>query len=289
MSSAIRRCAFPKSQPPNAQGSPRGGRCAPRRRRGRVVLDVLRAASERPDRLDRHASCGSPRELRLRSRADARARPPCRQRAPIHTGHDGGTPHAAGPRVAVHGTFPTFHGVRDNGQFYLADEQTTLAEVFKGQGYRTGRLRRRVRPGPPLGDRTGLRHLLRQLRPLEVRAGGRDRRRPAAGGRGRVARHGLAERAVPPAFLRVGAPVKTRTRPTRRPSRSRPAFRRRCMAPTTPRWHSWTHRSAVCSTRSAMHATRPSWWSRAIMANRLASTRSSSTGSSSTTRSRRCP
>ena len=36
------------------------------------------------------------------------------------------------------GTFPTFHGVRDNGQFYLADEQTTLAEVFKGQGYRTG-------------------------------------------------------------------------------------------------------------------------------------------------------
>ena len=36
------------------------------------------------------------------------------------------------------GTFPTFHGVRDNGQFYLGDEQTTLAEVLKGQGYRTG-------------------------------------------------------------------------------------------------------------------------------------------------------
>src|SRR6185295_1902520 len=34
--------------------------------------------------------------------------------------------------------FPAFHGVRDNGQFYLADEHTTLAEVLKGHGYRTG-------------------------------------------------------------------------------------------------------------------------------------------------------
>src|SRR5213078_2625029 len=36
------------------------------------------------------------------------------------------------------GTFPTFHGVRDNGQFYVGDEQTTLAEVFKARNYRTG-------------------------------------------------------------------------------------------------------------------------------------------------------
>jgi arylsulfatase A-like enzyme/Flp pilus assembly protein TadD len=36
------------------------------------------------------------------------------------------------------GTFPTFHGVRDNGQFYLADDQTTLTEVLKARGYRTG-------------------------------------------------------------------------------------------------------------------------------------------------------
>src|SRR5262245_48847842 len=36
------------------------------------------------------------------------------------------------------GTFPTFHGVRDNGQFYVSDDQITLAEVLKGQGYRTG-------------------------------------------------------------------------------------------------------------------------------------------------------
>ena len=36
------------------------------------------------------------------------------------------------------GTFPAHHGVRDNGGFYLGDEQTTLAETLKAQGYRTG-------------------------------------------------------------------------------------------------------------------------------------------------------
>ena len=36
------------------------------------------------------------------------------------------------------GTFPAFHGVRDNGGFYLGDEQVTLAEVLKERGFRTG-------------------------------------------------------------------------------------------------------------------------------------------------------
>jgi choline-sulfatase len=36
------------------------------------------------------------------------------------------------------GTFPAWHGVRDNGGFYLGDDQTTLAEVLRAQGYRTG-------------------------------------------------------------------------------------------------------------------------------------------------------
>lgn len=35
-------------------------------------------------------------------------------------------------------TFPPFHGVRDNGGFYVDDAQTTLAEVLHAQGYRTG-------------------------------------------------------------------------------------------------------------------------------------------------------
>ena len=36
------------------------------------------------------------------------------------------------------GTFPAHHGVRDNGGFYLAEEQVTLAEVLSERGYRTG-------------------------------------------------------------------------------------------------------------------------------------------------------
>jgi choline-sulfatase len=36
------------------------------------------------------------------------------------------------------GTFPTFHGVRDNGSFYVDDTITTLPEVLQGRGYRTG-------------------------------------------------------------------------------------------------------------------------------------------------------
>jgi arylsulfatase A-like enzyme/Tfp pilus assembly protein PilF len=36
------------------------------------------------------------------------------------------------------GTFPTFHGVRDNGGFYADDSLTTLAETLKPLGYRTG-------------------------------------------------------------------------------------------------------------------------------------------------------
>lgn len=36
------------------------------------------------------------------------------------------------------GTFPDYHGVRDNGGFYLGDDQVTLAEVLRGRGYRTG-------------------------------------------------------------------------------------------------------------------------------------------------------
>ncbi len=36
------------------------------------------------------------------------------------------------------GKFPPEHGVRDNGGFFLGDDQLTLAEVLKSKGYRTG-------------------------------------------------------------------------------------------------------------------------------------------------------
>jgi arylsulfatase A-like enzyme/tetratricopeptide (TPR) repeat protein len=36
------------------------------------------------------------------------------------------------------GTFPGWHGVRDNGGFYLDDDQLTLAEILRDHGFRTG-------------------------------------------------------------------------------------------------------------------------------------------------------
>ena len=36
------------------------------------------------------------------------------------------------------GTFPAYHAVRDNGGYYLGDDQVTLAKVLRGRGYRTG-------------------------------------------------------------------------------------------------------------------------------------------------------
>jgi choline-sulfatase len=36
------------------------------------------------------------------------------------------------------GTFPGYHGVRDNGGFYLSDDSQTLARVLGARGYRTG-------------------------------------------------------------------------------------------------------------------------------------------------------
>jgi len=36
------------------------------------------------------------------------------------------------------GTFPGWHGVRDNGGFYLEDDQLTFAEILRDKGFRTG-------------------------------------------------------------------------------------------------------------------------------------------------------
>jgi arylsulfatase A-like enzyme/Tfp pilus assembly protein PilF len=36
------------------------------------------------------------------------------------------------------GTFPAYHTVRDNGGYYLGDDQVTLATVLRSRGYRTG-------------------------------------------------------------------------------------------------------------------------------------------------------
>ena len=66
------------------------------------------------------------------------------------------------------GTFPAWHGVRDNGGFYLDDDQLTLAEILRDRGLPHRRLRRRVRARSPLGDLAGIRPLLRRFRSRQV-------------------------------------------------------------------------------------------------------------------------
>jgi arylsulfatase A-like enzyme len=36
------------------------------------------------------------------------------------------------------GTYPSYHGIRDNAGFILPQDQTTLAEVLRDEGYSTG-------------------------------------------------------------------------------------------------------------------------------------------------------
>src|SRR5688500_11469005 len=41
--------------------------------------------------------------------------------------------------TSIHtGHFPSFHGVHDNGGFYVSKTQTTLAEIFRKNGFATG-------------------------------------------------------------------------------------------------------------------------------------------------------
>ena len=89
-----------------------------------VTLDTTRAdrlgcygrEGARTQTLDRLAATGTLFEL-------------CRTAVPITT-----PSHA----TIFTGTYPSSHGVRDNGLFHLPDEAVTLAEVLKKHGYTTG-------------------------------------------------------------------------------------------------------------------------------------------------------
>ena len=59
------------------------------------------------------------------------------------------------------GTFPAFHGVRDNGSFYAEDDADHARRNAAGTRLPHGRIRRGVRARPALGARAGLRSLLR--------------------------------------------------------------------------------------------------------------------------------
>ena len=71
------------------------------------------------------------------------------------------------------GRFPPEHGVRDNGGYFLNDSETTLAEVLKARGYATGGFIAAYVLDGKWGISAGVRHLLRQLRSVEVPASSR--------------------------------------------------------------------------------------------------------------------
>ncbi len=185
------------------------------------------------------------------------------------------------------GTFPAWHGVRDNGGFYLGDDQVTLAEVLRDEGLPHGRLRRRVRARPALGHRPGLRALLRRVRPREVRR----RRRAWTPSSGRARRSwtrpssGWARSASSPSS--PGCISTIRTLPTRPPEPFRSRFPSTLPAPTTRR--SPTTDAQVGRLLDALEPRRTprrdrwSWWW-ATTARCWASTESRPTASSSTRR-----
>ena len=133
------------------------------------------------------------------------------------------------------GTFPAFHGVRDNGSFYVGDEITTLAEVMKARGYRTGGFVGAFVLDRRWGIAQGFDHYFDDfdLSSFEMAAGLDAAQRPGS----EVVDHALAWLAEtgPTSRSSRGCTSTIRTARTRRQNRIVRAFRRRCGGPTTAR------------------------------------------------------
>ena len=239
-----------------------------------VTLDTLRA--------DRR------RQLRLRRRADAAARRPRRSRPALHAARRRSCRSRCRPtRRCSPARSPRGTRCRDNGGFYLGDEQTTLAEVLRARGYRTGGFVSAFVLDCALGRRAGLRPLLRRLRP---RRGSRSSagmdaiQRP---GRARPSTRRSQWLAAEDARSRSssGCTRTTRTRRTRRPSRTLavPAHARRRLR----RGGRGGRRAARPAARRARRRRAPARTVVVVLATTArcsASTASRPTASSSTTR-----
>ena len=184
------------------------------------------------------------------------------------------------------GTFPAFHGVRDNGSFYVGDEITTLAEVFKARGYRTGGFVGAFVLDHRWGIAQGFDRYFDDfdLSRYEMAAGLDAAQRPGS----EVVDRALAwlgERSRP-AVLRLGAFVRS-AQPLHA-ARAVPIAISRDDAGRVRRrggGHRRADRPAPgVSARPAAASITPSSSSSGTTANRWANTASSSTGSSSTTR-----
>ena len=176
--------------------------------------------------------------------------------APLRAGDDRRAAHAAGAHARCSpGTFPALHGVRDNGGFYVGDEQHDAGRGAAGARLPHRRVRRRVRARSALGHRAGVRHATSTTstcRRYEMTA--RSRRGPAArAARSWTTRSRGSETDRDRAVLRVGASLRS-AQPLRA-ARAVPLAlsRRRCRERTTARSRRPTRRSAGCwrTSRSA--------------------------------------
>ena len=144
------------------------------------------------------------------------------------------------------GLYPFEHGVRNNGNFYLADRFETLATRPQGPGLPHGGLRQLLHPRPPLRPRPRLRGLRRPH-------GGRETAgRHASGGaprgpHGAGAWRWIDERAKR-ARRRRSSPGSTSTTPTSPTSRRIPSATSSRRTPTTARSPSTMRWSRRCWT-----------------------------------------
>ena len=138
----------------------------------------------------------------------------------------------------------------------------------------------------PWGIAQGFDTYFEDVRPIEVRAGGRHRRSPAAGERGRGPRRAWLRRPSDLPFF-AWSTCTTSTRRTR-PRTVRIALSAKCRA-LRRRWNSRTRQLGRLLDALARRATTRSSWSRAITANALGEQQEpAATGSSSYDAVTRC-
>ena len=116
----------------------RGGAARVPGRPGRLRARRSRSG-QRARRHPRHAAGRPRRQLRLRRGARRRCSMRWPRAARASPSATTTTPLTLSAHTSLFtGTWPTTHGVRDNTGFYVDDAVTTLAEVLKARGYRTG-------------------------------------------------------------------------------------------------------------------------------------------------------
>ena len=130
------------------------------------------------------------------------------------------------------GTYPTYHGVRVNGNTALSPAQIDDRRDAEAARLRHGSLGRGVRAGRALGPQPRLRRLRRPLRPREVQAPGSGKR-PATGQRGRGRGARLARRRTSRDRSSRGSISTTRTLPTSPRSPFAPVTSRAASAAST--------------------------------------------------------